>query len=268
MLDENRPDRSMDLLNEIMQQPVDPDYARVAGSSGTPRRRRLSVAAITVLCGAMFSISAVQTLKAQPVMESEREELISQIEDQQTRQDELRASLVSQNRELQELRGAVLGADADGRVLRARLSQAEMGAATVPVVGDGIVVTVADGPTSNDLREARVVDLDLQQLVNGLWWAGAEAIAVNGYRLSSTTAIRGAGDAITVNYRSLSSPYRVEVIGDPKALRARFDASEATSWWEYLRANFGMSIEIGPGRNLELPGDSGEVLRYATGVTP
>ena len=36
--------------------------------------------------------------------------------------------------------------------------------------------------------------MDLQILVNGLWESGAEAISVNGHRLSTLTAIRGAGE--------------------------------------------------------------------------
>ncbi len=257
----------MDLLNEIMQQPVDPDYARVAGSPTPPSRRRVGVALVTVVCGVMFSISAVQTLKAQPLIDSEREELISQIEDQQAHQDELRAALRSNSREVKDQRDAALGANMDGRILNARLTQAAMGAAASPVKGPGVVVTVSDGPTSADLREARVVDLDLQQLVNGLWASGAEAIAVNGYRLSSTTAIRGAGDAITVNYRSLVSPYRIEVIGDPDTLQTRFEASAGMQWWDYLRANFGMSMEIDDAKSLELAGNSGAGLRYAEAAT-
>ena len=42
---------------------------------------------------------------------------------------------------------------------------------------------------------------DLQIVVNGLWDAGAEAISVNGQRLTSKSAIRFAGQAILVNYR-------------------------------------------------------------------
>ena len=38
-----------------------------------------------------------------------------------------------------------------------------------------------------------VLDTDLQRLVNGLWAAGAEAIAINGHRLTNLTAIRHGG---------------------------------------------------------------------------
>lgn len=59
---------------------------------------------------------------------------------------------------------------------------------------------------ANGLRDGRdrVLDMDLQILTDGLWQAGAEAISVNGHRLSALTAIRGAGEAITVDNRSLT----------------------------------------------------------------
>ncbi len=68
--------------------------------------------------------------------------------------------------------------------------------------------------------------MDLQLVVNALWRAGAEAIAVNGRRVIGTTAIRKAGSAILVNYRAVSSPYRIVALGDPEALNRRLTESE------------------------------------------
>jgi hypothetical protein len=82
-----------------------------------------------------------------------------------------------------------------------------------------MVIVVDDAQGTN---AAQVTDEDLRQLVNGAWEAGAEGIAINGHRLTTRTAIRSAGSAITVDYRSLLRPYRVEAIGDPKTLPARF----------------------------------------------
>ena len=49
---------------------------------------------------------------------------------------------------------------------------------------------------------------DLQIVVNGLWASGAEAVSVNGQRLTSKAAIRFAGQAILVNYRPLTRALR------------------------------------------------------------
>ncbi len=66
---------------------------------------------------------------------------------------------------------------------------------------------VGDGrPISDD---GRVRDVDVQTVVNGLWAAGAEGIAVNGQRLTSLSTIRHAGDAIVVDLRQLARPYTI-----------------------------------------------------------
>jgi uncharacterized protein YlxW (UPF0749 family) len=125
------------------------------------------------------------------------------------------------------------------------------------------VITVDDAPGSDrDMRD-RVLDLDLQILVNGLWQAGAEAVAVNGHRLSTLTAIRGAGEAITVDYRSLTRPYRIEAIGDPRTLPADFAQTSAGAWWNDLARNRGMTFSMSGVDELTLDADPGMVLRYA-----
>ena len=52
----------------------------------------------------------------------------------------------------------------------------------------------------------RVLDRDLQVMVNALWAAGAEAIAINGQRLTARSAIRYAGEAILLDFRPLVPP--------------------------------------------------------------
>jgi uncharacterized protein YlxW (UPF0749 family) len=70
--------------------------------------------------------------------------------------------------------------------------------------------------------EGRVRDADLQDVVNGLWAAGAEAVAVDGQRLTALSAIRSAGESVLVDLRPLSPPYTVEAVGDPAALEVGF----------------------------------------------
>ena len=89
-----------------------------------------------------------------------------------------------------------------------------------------------------------MLDIDLQILANGLWQAGAEAVAINGHRLSSLTAIRSAGDAITVDYRSLTRPYGSRRSATPRTLPARFAESGAGAWWNELAQNRQMRYEI------------------------
>jgi uncharacterized protein YlxW (UPF0749 family) len=108
-----------------------------------------------------------------------------------------------------------------------------------------------------------LLDVDLQQLVNGLWTAGAEAISVNGHRLTSLTAIRSAGSAITVDYTSLTPPYTVLAIGETATMPARFAQSSGGQWVQYLVSNFGVRLAITTEDSLLVPADATIALRYA-----
>jgi uncharacterized protein YlxW (UPF0749 family) len=129
-----------------------------------------------------------------------------------------------------------------------------------------MVVVVDDAPATDGDTRDQVLDLDLQVLANGLWASGAEAVSINGHRLSALTAIRGAGDAITVDYRSLTRPYRVEAIGDPRTLQARLAESAAGSWWNDLAQNRDMTYQTSDASWLTLGSDPGITLRYARTV--
>lgn len=258
-----RPDASMDLLNDIVRQPVDPDYALAAARGVRPRRLRWDLAAVGVLIGVLFTVAAQQSTRTAPALETERAELISRIQqaeaEQERRQDQARALSADIGR----LRTAALGDDAAARALTARLAELEPQVGAFPVRGPGLVIVVDDAAGEVVDSPDRVLDVDLQMLANGLWAAGAEAVAINGHRLSTLTAIRGAGAAITVDYRSLTRPYRVEAVGDPKTLPARWVESPGGQWWNELAQNRGMRYDVSDASELTLPADPSMVLRYA-----
>lgn len=258
------PDASMDLLNQILRQPVDPDYAITAGKGVRALPRwRWSFAFVTLTIGALLAIAALQTNQAAPALQTERAELISRIKAAETEQDQLRARVSSLSAEVASLREAAVGDDDTVKALVAQIAELGPAVGTTAVAGPGVLVVVDDAPGGNGDVRNRVLDLDLQMLANGLWQAGAEAVAINGHRLSSLTAIRSAGDAITVDYRSLSRPYLIEAIGDPRTLQARFVESSGGAWWNELAQNQRMRYEISNMKALTLPADPGIVLRHA-----
>ena len=127
-------------------------------------------------------------------------------------------------------------------------------------LGPGIVLTINDNPKD---ANGTIVDQDLRQVANGLWLAGAEAISINGHRLSARTAIRQAGAAITVDYRSLTTPYRIEAIGDPGALESGFTGNSGGAWLSYLRRNYGVSWAIERRKEVRLGPDAGLAVGHA-----
>jgi uncharacterized protein YlxW (UPF0749 family) len=105
-----------------------------------------------------------------------------------------------------------------------------------------------------------VLDRDLQTVVNGLWAAGAEAISVNGQRLTALSAIRSAGEAILVDFRPLTPPYVVSAVGDADALRAGFASGSAGPYLHALEDNYGITSSIDSVSSLSLPASSGLTL--------
>ena len=132
---------------------------------------------------------------------------------------------------------------------------------TIPVTGPGIRMVVDDAPGADSARN-QVLDTDLQRLVNGVWEAGAEAVALNGERLTNLSTIRLAGGAITVNSRSLRRPYVVTAIGNPNTLPARFAETSSGQAWLDLQREVGLQLKIKPEDSLTLPG-SEVSLRFA-----
>src|SRR4029450_1762991 len=97
--------------------------------------------------------------------------------------------------------------------------------------------------------EALVKDTDLQLASNALWAGGAEAIAINGQRLTATSTIRQAGEAILVDFRPVTTPYQVVAIG-PDTLAREFRDGYAGRFFRELTARFGMSFDAAEGRHV------------------
>lgn len=245
----------MSLLQELVEHSVDDDYYRAeeerAATGRVGRSRRgAGWASVCALAGfaVLITLAAVQTRADRPAEESERAELISQIgaqrHDLRSRQDEV-AQLRTQVSDLRESHPDL--------TVRRRVHDQRITTGTVAVTGPGVQVTVDNAEDASAGGQGRVLDQDLQRLVNGLWLAGAEAIAINGNRLTALSSIRTAGEAITVNYKSLSRPYVVRAIGDPKTLEARFMETAAGEAWTGLHNNLGMRFDMSTSEHLVLP---------------
>ncbi|QLQ10598.1 MAG: DUF881 domain-containing protein [Nocardioidaceae bacterium] len=114
----------------------------------------------------------------------------------------------------------------------------------------------------------RILDTDLRNIANGLWEAGAEAVAINNQRLTSLSAIRVAGKYPTVNYVTLTPPYIITAIGDPASLGARFLDSQTGQEFLAARDAVGLRYQLRNVDRLELPavGADNLVLRHAENV--
>jgi uncharacterized protein YlxW (UPF0749 family) len=265
----------MVLLNEVMHRPLDPGYAeaaerRRAGEGPPPLRRRVVVLVLAGALGLVATVAAASLRAPQPEALQARALLTEQIAEQTALSEELVTVTDTLTREIADLRTSALGAQ-DPELLEL-LARDELAAGTGSVGGPGVRVTVADAPVTQANPESadpdlRVQDVDLQVVVNGLWAAGAEAVAINGQRLTALTAIRTAGSAILVDLAPLSSPYVVEAIGDPTAMQTAFARTSAGQHLATLRNTYDIASEVAAVEELRLPGSSRTRLQSATGIT-
>ncbi|MDX6236598.1 MAG: hypothetical protein QOG10_1413 [Kribbellaceae bacterium] len=257
----------MSLLTNLMDHPIDEGYAVAARArvpeAERPRRSRprvMLVVALAVL-GFLLAVAASQNYRSAPQLESQRKQLIGQINQANARMTDLRGQQMTLSGEVRSLQSSGLSNSSSGATLQQQLNNLELQTGAVAASGPGLKAVIDDAKDTS--KEGRLLDVDLQQLVNGLWTAGAEAISVNGHRLTSLTAIRSAGSAITVDYTSLTPPYTVLAIGETATMPARFAQSSGGQWVQYLVSNFGVRLAITTEDSLLVPADVSIALRYA-----
>jgi uncharacterized protein YlxW (UPF0749 family) len=260
------PDRvTMPLLALVTREAVDEDYvhaARKRAAAGIapadPHRTPLRGAAVaTAVFGLLIALAAVQTARNADVREASRDALINRIGERQQEVATLRerlGSLRRQNDDLQSTNSRVRGQLAEATVEERTL---ELSTGFVAVRGPGLRFNVSDNPDGSAPGRVRATDLRL--LVNGLWRAGAEAVAINGRRLSTLSAIVNVGISITVNQSPLTPPYVISAIGD--SLPSRLEASTSAVEFQALAAQFGFVVDRQNETELVLPAAPAAQLR-------
>lgn len=267
-----RPDASMSLLLEAATNPLDAGYAEAAARRRHPHARARRSPVVTAVVAAVAVALGIGTVWAGRELRAPEPEVLQA-------RSVLEAEIADRNADAQALAddNARLAAEVDalsasaltgaGRdVLDAIATQGAV-AGTVAVAGPGLAVTLTDSPraaTAAEYADERVQDLDLQVLANGLWEAGAEAIAVNGQRLTAVSAIRSAGEAILVDLMPLVGPYRVEAIGDPATMETALARTAAASHLALLQSTYGIGVQTSRQDELRLPASPVPTLRYAT----
>lgn len=271
---------TMPLLSLLTQDSMDEGYRVVAerravaraeggdrgapdeeGAAGGERRSRWVTAAAVAVFGVLVAVAGVQTSLNADVEALGRESLAERIAQEKT-----------SVRELQTRAGELLDENAADesalRELRQREEQlasrvSRLGARTgyLAVQGPGLRVTLDDPPDSDGTTA--VQDEDLHLLVDGLWAAGAEAIAINGQRLTVLSPIQNTGRAIHVNVRPVTPPYVVEAIGDPDQLAGRLLASTNGALFYSVARALGFALDVDDDEHLELPAARVRPLRSA-----
>ncbi|GAB3871357.1 DUF881 domain-containing protein [Terrabacter terrigena] len=284
MTPDRRPDASMTLLTTMMERPLDAGYQEAADrrvAAGLPRAtstRTVLVVVLAILTGFLFAVAA-QSLRPRPTAAAAiKGELVTRIEALQEHGVQQEAKVAALGKQVRDYEALALQ-QSGGADLTSTIKSLEVQAAAVPLKGPGLTLTLDDAAStvtdadagnrpSGGFEEGRVTSADLQIIVNGLWGAGAEAISINGHRLSSTAAIRFAGQAIIVDFRPLARPYVITALGDAQAMQQLFEPSFAGVYLSQLTEEFKIRSILAGSDNLTVPGDSAARLEVAEPVRP
>lgn len=232
------------ILEQLAATALDDDYYTQHDTPPSTFARVLT-GVVAALFGLLLTIAAVQTRNDRPATEAERDALVENIRLRQDLVDNKQESAERLRDEIADLQAASVGDNPGTTALR-------IAAASGAVRGPGLVLRL-ESSDDEDQPGGRLTDTDLQLIVNGMWLAGAEAVAVNGHRLAATSAIRSAGEAITVNFRSVTEPIVVTAIGDPDSLVTQWEQGPSGRYLEERGETDGIMSRMQRSDDVELP---------------
>jgi uncharacterized protein YlxW (UPF0749 family) len=201
----------------------------------------------------------------------ERPPLVETATGLQAQQDDLKARILELRAQIGSVEGTGAGSAAVVKQLNDDLERARMAAGLIPLRGTGIVLQLEDSlqPVAADATEADylVGSRDLRTVIDELWLAGAEAISVNGERITPTSSLVDIGTSILVNSAYLTPPYQITAMGAPD-LYDRLSAE--AGFIEFVRARadaYGLRLSFAEPGEVDVPAFAGTVsLRYSRPV--
>lgn len=198
----------------------------------------------------------------------ERRPLVETALGLQAKKEGLRNRVLALRTKIQDLEGREQGNAEVVRQLNDDLDAARAAAGLIALQGTGVVFQLQDStdqpPAGTNETDYLVNAADIRVLVEELWLAGAEAIAVNGERVTVATAVLDIGGSVLVNSAYLAPPYQVSAIG-PADLYAQL--SQAEGFREFVQARaeaFGIKISYAELPDVVVPAYAGTInVRYS-----
>jgi uncharacterized protein YlxW (UPF0749 family) len=191
----------------------------------------------------------------------------------QGQQDQLKQNLLDLRTQIQGVEDRGPGSDAAVRQVNADLVKARVSAGLIALHGTGLVIQLEDStdpvPPGADEADRRVTAADVRTVVEELWLAGAEAVAVNGERVTGSTAILDIGGSVLVNSAYLAPPYQVAAIGPAELYATMSSAPSFVDFVQVRAGSSGIRISFAQPPDVVVPAYAGAVnLRYGRPVTP
>jgi uncharacterized protein YlxW (UPF0749 family) len=239
--------------------------------SARPNGWAALVPVVALLAGLLFATSG-KTALGTDLRAGDSSELSSLI-------DQRNGAVARQQEELSRLRADIQRLTDQAALRYGEVAQAQAGgeqelvsAGLTPITGAGLEIVLDDAPRSpgGGLPAGATGDdvvihqSDVQAVVNALWAAGADGVAIMGQRLIATSAVRCVGNTLLLHGRTYSPPFVVTAIGDAGAMQDQLAASSGVALLQQAVDDFGLTFQVRRARSIDLPEYDGSFdMQYA-----
>jgi uncharacterized protein YlxW (UPF0749 family) len=171
-------------------------------------RSQLTVAAVAFILGILVVVQLRSQTGGSALEAVSTQNLTTLVANLNSQNDRLRSEIGTLQNQLDELRAnRATGATSIGQIA-SDLARIRAWTGLDPVSGRGVMITVG----------GRIDAVAVEDLVNELRNAGAEAIAIEDFRVVAGTTISGQPGSLDVDGFLLGDPFRIRVIGTPETL--------------------------------------------------
>ncbi|HWQ89203.1 MAG TPA: DUF881 domain-containing protein [Desulfitobacteriaceae bacterium] len=147
-----------------------------------------------------------------------------------------------------------------------QLLEAQRNAGLSALNGPGLRITLDDSThlaDGADIQNYVIHEAYIRQLVNILWNGGAEAIAVNDQRITSTTEVFCSGSFIQINGTRQMTPYIITAIGDPRNLQSALNFYYVWDQLGDFQTQYGITRTLEVLDNITVPAGKAKTFHYA-----
>ena len=236
-----------------------------------PRPARTRVATIVVVTFLM-AVAVTAQLKASVIPTSNQvareQALVNSAQALERDNQGLRSQLAALNLQVRDFNSRLARKSTQAAAAQDAIKAEKDRTGLTTVTGPGIAVHLSDGNDpkiqGDTKRDWAVKYVDIQDVVNLLWSAGAEAVSVNHQRVVPSSSFYVAGSDLLLNGVHLTAPYDVDGVGDGSRFNSTLSSGDNLPDLKSRSELYQLKLTWRTERNLQLPAyDGALVSRYA-----
>lgn len=216
------------------QEPLQPIHTRLrAAILAVPRGTHLLLFVICLILGIAL-VTQVRAQRTDPLSSLSQEQLVELLDNLSVQEQNLRVERGRLESQVSQLEDESQKEEAAAAAAKKAEEQAKINSGQVAVHGPGIEMVIAD--STHSLSSTHFV-MAMGELRN----AGAEAVDINGHRITITSSFTSDGGVIRVDGEEITSPYVWKVIGDSQTISTALEIQAGSA--AQMRAK-GASVTI------------------------